>query len=369
MMKPMNAVIHLTDLRTPRLPEADLPLGGEPVRDTRGRPLRDLRISVTDRCNFRCTYCMPREVFDSDYAFMPHSSLLSFEEIERLARLFVQLGTEKIRLTGGEPLLRKNIETLIGMLSALRTPQGEPLDLTLTTNGSLLARKARALADAGLKRVTVSLDALDAARFATMSDSRVTPDDVLRGIDAAADAGLTPVKVNMVVRRGLNDDQILPMARRFRGSGHVLRFIEYMDVGSTNGWNLTEVVPSAEVIRTIAEHYPLEPCTEPAMGRVAQRWRYADGAGEIGVISSVTEAFCEGCTRARLSPEGKLYLCLFSTGGYDLRDLVRGGADDTRIQRVISGIWRPRADNYSESRTMQGPADADGRIEMSYIGG
>lgn len=368
MMSTMSSVIYLTDARVATLPEADPPAAGAPVRDTRARPLRDLRISVTDRCNFRCTYCMPREVFDQDYAFMPHSALLSFEEITRLARLFAQLGTEKIRLTGGEPLLRKHIETLIAMLAALRTPAGDPLELTLTTNGSLLARKARALADAGLTRVTVSLDALDASRFTDMTDSRVTPDDVLRGIDAAADAGLTPVKVNMVVRRGLNDDQILPMARRFRGSGHILRFIEYMDVGSTNGWNLAEVVPSAEVVQRIAEHYPIEPCTGPAMGRVAQRWRYADGAGEIGLISSVTEAFCGGCTRARLSPEGKLFLCLFANSGHDLRDLLRGHANDARVLRVLSGIWQGRTDNYSERRA-QHDGPARDRIEMSYIGG
>ncbi|AEE67921.1 molybdenum cofactor biosynthesis protein [Bordetella pertussis] len=365
----MSKVIFLTDRRQADLaaPSADLPPAGEPARDVRARPLRDLRISVTDRCNFRCTYCMPREVFDSSYAFMPHSALLSFEEITRLAAQFARLGVEKIRLTGGEPLLRKNIETLVGMLAELRTPAGRPLDLTLTTNGSLLARKAAALKQAGLSRVTVSLDALDAALFARMSDSNFSPDDVLRGIDAAAEAGLAPVKVNMVVRRGLNDGEILPMARRFRGSGHILRFIEYMDVGSTNGWNLSEVVPSDEVLARIAEHHPLAPLDTPVMGRVAERWRYDDGGGEIGAISSVTHAFCSGCTRARLSPEGRLFLCLFASHGHDLRAPLREGADDDSLARILTGIWGQRDDNYSERRG-QGGGAAD-RIEMSYIGG
>ncbi|CCJ50876.1 GTP 3',8-cyclase MoaA [Bordetella parapertussis] len=365
----MSKVIFLTDRRQADLaaPSADLPPAGEPARDVRARPLRDLRISVTDRCNFRCTYCMPREVFDSSYAFMPHSALLSFEEIARLAAQFARLGVEQIRLTGGEPLLRKNIETLVGMLAELRTPAGRPLDLTLTTNGSLLARKAAALKQAGLSRVTVSLDALDAALFARMSDSNFSPDDVLRGIDAAAEAGLAPVKVNMVVRRGLNDGEILSMARRFRGSGHILRFIEYMDVGSTNGWNLSEVVPSDEVLARIAEHHPLAPLDTPVMGRVAERWRYDDGGGEIGVISSVTHAFCSGCTRARLSPEGRLFLCLFASHGHDLRAPLREGADDDSLARILTGIWGQRDDNYSERRG-QGGGAAD-RIEMSYIGG
>ena len=316
----MSKVIFLADHRLSgdaEAPAGPVPAPGEPLLDRRARPLRDLRISVTDRCNFRCTYCMPREVFDGNYTFMPHSALLSFEEIARLAGVFTRLGVEKIRLTGGEPLLRKNLETLIDMLARLRTPQGRPLDLTLTTNGVLLARKARALKDAGLTRVTVSLDALDPALFARMSDSHFAPDDVLRGIDAAAEAGLAPGKINMVVRRGVNDDQVLPMARRFRGTGHVLRFIEYMDVGTTNGWNLAEVVPSAEVLARIGAQFPLQPQPADPMGRVAERWRYDDGAGEIGVISSVSHAFCEGCTRARLSPEGKLFLCLFAGQGHD----------------------------------------------------
>jgi cyclic pyranopterin phosphate synthase len=295
---PMSKVIFLADRRSGPLAPGELPPHGQPALDQRARPLRDLRISVTDRCNFRCTYCMPREVFDSSYTFMPHSALLSFEEISRLAGIFTQLGVEKIRLTGGEPLLRKHIENLVGQLADLRTPAGRPLDLTLTTNGSMLARKAEALKSAGLTRVTVSLDALDPAMFQGMSDSGFTPDDVLRGVDAAAEAGLAPVKVNMVVRRGLNDGQILPMAERFRHSGHILRFIEYMDVGNTNGWNLAEVVPSQEVLDRIGAAYPLEPVASGEMGRVAERWRYLDGGGEIGVISSVTHAFCGGCTRA-----------------------------------------------------------------------
>ncbi|MDM9562101.1 MULTISPECIES: GTP 3',8-cyclase MoaA [Bordetella] len=366
----MSKVIFLADRTAPRVPQAPLPPAGQPALDARARPMRDLRISVTDRCNFRCTYCMPREVFDGNYVFMPQSALLSFEEITRLARQFTQLGVEKIRLTGGEPLLRKNIEALVGMLAELRTPAGRPLELTLTTNGTLLRRKAAALKQAGLTRVTVSLDALDADMFARLSDSTFTPDDVLHGIDAAAEAGLAPVKVNMVVRRGLNDDQILPMARRFRHSGHVLRFIEYMDVGTTNGWNLTEVVPSDEVLRVIGAAHPLRPLESEIMGRVAERWAYADGGGEIGVISSVTHAFCGGCTRARLSPEGKVFLCLFASHGHDLRGLLRGGASDAQLAEAIAGIWAQRDDRYSELRGRgTAPADGERRVEMSYIGG
>src|SRR5690606_4304040 len=366
----MSKVIFLADRTAPRVPQAPLPPAGQPALDARARPMRDLRISVTDRCNFRCTYCMPREVFDGSYVFMTQSALLSFEEITRLARQFTQLGVEKIRLTGGEPLLRKNIEALVGMLAELRTPAGRPLELTLTTNGTLLRRKAAALKQAGLTRVTVSLDALDADMFARLSDSTFTPDDVLHGIDAAAEAGLAPVKVNMVVRRGLNDDQILPMARRFRHSGHVLRFIEYMDVGTTNGWNLTEVVPSDEVLRVIGAAHPLRPLESEIMGRVAERWAYADGGGEIGVISSVTHAFCGGCTRARLSPEGKVFLCLFASHGHDLRGLLRGGASDAQLAEAIAGIWAQRDDRYSELRGRgTAPADGERRVEMSYIGG
>src|SRR5690606_28871442 len=286
------------------------------LHDTLGRPLRDLRISVTDRCNFRCTYCMPKEVFDKDYPYLRHGDLLRFEEIARLAGVFVAQGVRKIRLTGGEPLLRKDIELLVGQLAALRTPEGEPLDLTLTTNGSLLGRKAAALRAAGLQRVTVSLDGLDDAVFRRMNDVDFPVADVLRGIEAAREAGLGPVKINMVVKRGTNEHEILPMARHFKGTGAVLRFIEYMDVGATNGWRMDEVMPSAEVVQLIHRELPLVQLDPSAPGETAERWGYADGSGEIGVISSVTQAFCRDCNRARLSTEGKLYLCLFATQGH-----------------------------------------------------
>jgi cyclic pyranopterin phosphate synthase len=333
--------------------------------------LRDLRISVTDRCNFRCVYCMPRAVFDKDYPFLPHAALLTLEEIERLARLFVAQGVTKIRLTGGEPLLRKNIEFLIERLASLRTPDGEPLDLTLTTNGSLLARKARALKDAGLARVTVSLDAIDDALFRQMNDADFAVADVLDGIAAAQAAGLAPLKVNMVVKRGTNDQEIVPMARHFRNSGVTLRFIEYMDVGTSNGWNMTEVLPSAEVVARIGEHYPLVPLEAHTAAETAQRWGYADGAGEIGVISSVTRAFCGDCTRARLSTEGKLYLCLFASMGYDLRALLRNGATDDAIAATVAHVWEQRADRYSQLRGSAAATSsvAERRVEMSYIGG
>ena len=342
------------------------------LRDTLSRPLRDLRISVTDRCNFRCVYCMPRAVFDKDYGFLPHSALLSFEEIERLARLFVAHGVEKIRLTGGEPLLRKNLEYLIERLAQLTTPQGRPLDLTLTTNGSLLARKARSLKDAGLTRVTVSLDALDDALFRRMNDADFAVDDVLEGIATAQTVGLAPLKVNMVVKRGTNDTEIVPMARHFKGSGCVLRFIEYMDVGTSNGWNMAEVLPSAEVVTRIGEHFPLAPLEAHSAAETAQRWGYTDGSGEIGVISSVTRAFCGSCTRARLSTEGKLYLCLFASAGHDLRALVRTGSSDAEIASAVAHIWQARTDRYSELRgssaaVAQSPDER--RVEMSYIGG
>jgi cyclic pyranopterin phosphate synthase len=342
------------------------------LRDTLSRPLRDLRISVTDRCNFRCVYCMPRAVFDKDYAFLPHSALLSFEEIERLARLFVAHGVEKIRLTGGEPLLRKNLEFLIERLAQLTTPQGRPLDLTLTTNGSLLARKARGLKDAGLTRVTVSLDALDDTLFRRMNDADFAVGDVLEGIAAAQAAGLAPVKVNMVVKRGTNDTEIVPMARHFKGSGSVLRFIEYMDVGTSNGWNMAEVMPSAEVVAQIAGHFPLAPLEAHSAAETAQRWAYTDGSGEIGVISSVTRAFCGACTRARLSTEGKLYLCLFASAGHDLRALVRNGTSDAGIASAVAHIWQARTDRYSQLRgsSEAAPHSPDERrVEMSYIGG
>jgi GTP 3',8-cyclase len=330
--------------------------------DTLGRPLRDLRISVTDRCNFRCVYCMPKDVFGPDYQFLSRSDLLSFEEIARLARVFRRQGVEKIRLTGGEPLLRRNLERLIGMLAEI-----PGVELTLTTNGSLLARKARALKAAGLHRVTVSLDSLDDRVFRAMNDADYPVADVLAGIDAAADAGLAPVKINMVVKRGMNDASIVPMARRFRGSGHIVRFIEFMDVGMTNGWRMDDVVPSAEVVERIGAEMPLQPLEPNYAGEVAERWRYTDGGGEIGVISSVTQAFCGTCTRARLSTEGTLYTCLFANAGYDLRSMLRGGASDEAIASAIGGIWRARADRYSEIRTAD-TAKAR-KIEMSYIGG
>lgn len=350
------------------------------LTDTLQRPLRDLRISVTDRCNFRCSYCMPKDVFDKDYPYLPHSALLSFEEITRLARQFAAHGVQKIRLTGGEPLLRKNVEILIAQLAALRTVDGQPMDLTLTTNGSLLERKAQALKDAGLQRVTVSLDGLDDATFRAMNDVDFPVADVLRGIDAALKAGLGPIKVNMVVKRGTNQQEILPMARHFKGTGIVLRFIEYMDVGATNGWRMDDVVPSAEVVQLIQSEMPLVQLDPSAPGETAERWGYADAngqhdpnAGEIGVISSVTQAFCRDCNRARLSTEGQLYLCLFANQGHDLRPLVRSGASDEELASAIAGIWQGRSDRYSELRASlppdAGPANGGKRVEMSYIGG
>ena len=344
------------------------------LSDTLARPLRDLRISVTDRCNFRCSYCMPSEVFNKDYAFLPQTSLLSFEEITRLTRIFVAHGVEKIRLTGGEPLLRKHLEVLIEMLAKIQTPEGKPLDITLTTNASLLAKKAQSLKDAGLQRVTVSLDALDDATFRRMNDVDFPVADVLRGIEAAQKVGLAPVKINMVVKRGTNDAEILPMARHFRNSGTVLRFIEYMDVGATNGWRMDEVLPSAQVIERINTEFPVTAINPNYTGETAERWRYADGAGEIGVISSVTQAFCSDCNRARLSTEGKLFLCLFASQGHDLRALLRGGFDDDQIAGAVAHIWQKRDDRYSEQRAALPPdtsLQGSGlkRVEMSYIGG
>jgi GTP 3',8-cyclase len=350
------------------LPSADgTHPGSELPADRLGRPLRDLRVSVTDRCNFRCTYCMPKEVFDREHRFLGHSELLSFEEITRLAAVFVALGVEKIRLTGGEPLLRKDLARLVGMLAALRTPDGRPLDLALTTNASLLARNAHALAGAGLKRVTVSLDALDDGVFRRMNDVDFPVASVLEGIDAASVAGM-PVKVNMVVQRGTNEHQILPMARFFRDKGHVLRMIEFMDVGNTNGWKLDQVVPAAQVIGLIDAEMPLEPIGPNYPGEVAERWRYRDGGGEIGVVASVTQAFCRTCTRARLSIEGRLYLCLFASHGYDLRGLLRADPSDSQLSEAVSRIWRARGDRYSELRG-RSPSDAQEKVEMSYIGG
>ena len=331
------------------------------TKDTLGRPLRDLRISVTDRCNFRCVYCMPKEVFGRDYRFMDRKELLSFEELERVARAFVRHGVEKIRITGGEPLLRRDLEALIARLATI-----DGLDLTLTTNGTLLPQKAKALADAGLRRVTVSLDSLDDAVFRAMNDVDFPVARVLAGIDAAAAAGL-PVKVNAVVKRGLNEDAVLELAQRFRGTGHVVRFIEYMDVGHSNGWRLDDVVPAAEIVATIDSEFPLEPVEPSYRGEVARRWRYVDGAGEIGVIASVTQPFCGDCTRARLSAEGKLYTCLFAVRGHDVRALVRSGASDAELDEAIGRLWSRRADRYSEirsERTLDLP-----KVEMSYIGG
>ena len=332
------------------------------LSDLRGRPLRDLRISVTDRCNFRCVYCMPKEVFGKDYQFLEHKELLTFEEITRLARIFTRHGIEKIRLTGGEPLVRRNIEHLVEMLAAI-----PGLDLTLTTNGSLLAKKARALHAAGLKRITVSLDSLDNAVFMKMNDVDFPVSRVLEGIDAAAAAGLAPVKVNMVVKRGMNEDSILPMARHFRGSGHILRFIEYMDVGHTNGWRMDDVITAEQIVAMIDAEAPLEPAEPNYRGEVAGRWRYRDGSGEIGVIASVSQAFCRDCTRARLSTEGKLYTCLFATAGHDLKSLLRGGAADDAISDTIAAVWRKRDDRYSEIRTAE--TAKLHKVEMSYIGG
>jgi GTP 3',8-cyclase len=334
----------------------------QPVRDGLGRALRDLRVSVTDRCNFRCVYCMPKEVFGKDYQFLERRALLSFEEIARLVRIFSGQGVAKVRLTGGEPLVRRNLEQLIAMLAAI-----PGLDITLTTNGSLLKQKARALRDAGLGRVTVSLDSLDDSVFRRMNDVDFPVTRVLAGIEAAAAAGLAPVKINMVVKRGMNEASIVPMARYFREQGHILRFIEYMDVGHTNGWRMDDVVTAREIVNLIGADTPLEPADANYRGEVAQRWRYRDGSGEIGVIASVTQAFCRDCTRMRLSTEGKLYTCLFATDGHDLRGLLRSGASDTEIRDVISAVWNRRTDRYSEIRTA-GTMPLR-KIEMSYIGG
>jgi GTP 3',8-cyclase len=332
------------------------------VQDTRGRPVRDLRISVTDRCNFRCVYCMPKEVYGRDYRFLERRELLTFEEIARLARSFAALGVEKVRLTGGEPLIRRELERLVAMLAEI-----PGLDLTLTTNGSLLPQKAQALVDAGLRRVTVSLDSLDDDVFRAMNDVDVPVERVLAGIEAAAAAGLAPIKVNMVVKRGVNEDSVLPMARYFRGSGHILRFIEYMDVGHTNGWRLDEVVPAAEIVSAIHAEFPLEPLQANYPGEVARRYRYVDGAGEVGVIASVTQPFCRACTRARLSAEGRLYTCLFATDGHDLRAVLRRGTSDEELADTLARVWRARGDRYSELRSQETASLP--KVEMSYIGG
>jgi cyclic pyranopterin phosphate synthase len=330
--------------------------------DTLGRPLHDLRISVTDRCNFRCVYCMPKEIFGKDYQFLPRAEILTFEEIERLTRIFVSLGVRKIRLTGGEPLVRRDLERLVEKLAKI----GD-LDLTLTTNGSLLAQKARALADAGLRRVTVSLDSLDDATFRAMNDVDFPVAKVLAGIDAARAAGLAPIKINMVTKRGVNESSIVPMARYFKGTGMTLRFIEFMDVGSTNGWRLDEVVPAREIVAMIDREMPIEPVQAGYRGEVAARYRYRDGTGEVGVISSVTQPFCADCTRARLSADGSLYTCLFATQGHDLRALLRSGATDDEITNAIAAVWTERTDRYSDLRSEETAGLQ--KIEMSFIGG
>ena len=335
-----------------------------PVLDTLQRPLRDLRVSVTDRCNFRCTYCMPKEIFGRDFAFLPSKQLLSFEEITRFSQIAVGLGVEKIRLTGGEPLLRRDVEVLVAQLAAINGLR----DLTLTTNGSLLVRKAQALKDAGLNRVTVSLDSLDDAVFQAMNDVAFPVGRVLDGIAAASEVGLGPVKVNMVVKRGVNEDSVVPMARYFHGTNCILRFIEFMDVGTSNGWHLDDVVPASEIIRRISAELPLEPVAPNYPGEVARRFRYTDGSqSEIGVITSVTDPFCGGCTRARLSAEGKLYTCLFAADGFDFRELLRGGASDTEIAAVLRSVWSQRTDRYSEIRTEETARRP--KVEMSHIGG
>jgi GTP 3',8-cyclase len=338
------------------------PSSATEVIDTLGRPIRDLRISVTDRCNFRCVYCMPKEVFGRDYQFLERSELLTFEEIERVARVFVGLGVKKIRLTGGEPLVRRGIEKLIEMLATI-----DGVDLALTTNGSTLAMRAKRLKEAGLRRVTVSLDSLDDNVFRVMNDVNFPVTRVLEGIEAAADAGLGPVKINTVLKRGMNEQSILPMARHFHGTDHIVRFIEYMDVGTSNGWRLDDIVPAREVVAAINAEMPLEPADPNYRGEVANRYRYKDGGGEIGIIASVTQPFCTHCTRARISAEGKLYTCLFANTGHDLRALVRGGASDDEVADAIASLWRVRDDRYSEIRSSE--TSGLKKIEMSYIGG
>jgi cyclic pyranopterin phosphate synthase len=363
-------IIPIFNHRSPEViselpPVLQAPIG--PVADKLGRALRDLRISVTDRCNFRCVYCMPKQVFGKDFSFMPHTDMLTHEEIARVARIFVGHGVEKIRLTGGEPLLRKNIERLIELLSAIKTPDGRDLDLTLTTNGSILARKAQSLRNAGLQRITVSLDSIDDRVFRFMNDVDFPVADVLSGIEAAHAAGFAPIKINVVVKKGINEHQILPIARHFRNTPIIPRFIEYMDVGSSNGWRMDEVVPSSEVVRMIDAEMPLEEIERNYVGETAARWRYKDGGGEIGVIASVTQAFCRDCNRARLSTDGKLYTCLFATGGHDLRSLIRRGNTDEEIANALAHMWRARDDRYSELRGAH--AQDDRKVEMSYIGG
>jgi cyclic pyranopterin phosphate synthase len=342
------------------------PSSDQPI-DRLGRPVHDLRISVTDRCNFRCTYCMPKEIFGPDFAFLPRSEVLTFEEIDRLARVFVELGVEKLRITGGEPLVRRDLPVLVGMLAEVRTPAGERVDLTLTTNGSALRRLARPLADAGLQRITVSLDSLDDETFRAMNGVDFPVDAVLDGIEAAGEAGLAPIKVNMVVKRGVNESSVVPMARWAREHELILRFIEYMDVGHSNGWRLDEVVAAEELVATIDAVMPLEPLAPNYPGEVATRWRYRDGGGEVGLIASVSQPFCGSCTRARLSAEGKLYTCLFGVDGHDLRGPLRDGATDDEVRAMIDRVWRLRGDRYSELRTAA--TRSLPKVEMFAIGG
>jgi len=341
----------------------DVPPGEAPARDLLGRRLHDLRISVTDRCNFRCVYCMPAEIFGADYAFVPRAELLTYEESARLARVFVSLGVEKVRITGGEPLVRRDLPDFVAMLAAIPGVQ----DLTLTTNGAALRRPAQPLADAGLRRITVSLDSLDPEVFARMNGVGFPVARVLEGIDAARAAGLAPIKVNTVVRRGLNDASVLPLARWAREAGLTVRFIEYMDVGHANGWRLDDVVPAVEIVETIGREFPLEPVAPAYRGEVADRWRYVDGAGEIGVIASVTQPFCGDCSRARISAVGELYTCLFATHGHDLRSLLREGASDEEVRASIAAVWGERVDRYSEIRSDE--TEGLPRVEMFAIGG
>jgi GTP 3',8-cyclase len=355
---------------TPSMPEHLIAPHGH-TKDARGRTLRDLRISVTDRCNFRCTYCMPKAVFDQNYPYLSQQELLSFEEITRLSSIFASLGVEKIRLTGGEPLLRKNLEVLIGMLAQVRALDGQSLDLTLTTNGSILRKKAAALKAAGLQRITISLDGLNDEIFKKMNDVDFPVADVLDGILAAREVGFENIKVNMVVKKGINDHEIVPMASHFKDTGVILRFIEYMDVGSSNGWNMAEVLPSKEVIARIHEVFPLEAIQANYSGEVAQRWRYLDGSGEIGVISSVTQTFCHECTRARISTDGQMYQCLFANQGFDFKTMLRSGRSDLEIANAIMNTWASRDDHYSEIRgsNTANPSTGSHKVEMSYIGG
>ena len=338
------------------------------ITDTLQRPLRDLRISVTDRCNLRCTYCMPRETFGKDFVFLPRAELLDFEEIERVARLFVQMGVHKLRLSGGEPLMRHGIERLIEKLARLTDNDGQPVDIALTTNGVMLAKKAQTLKDAGLTRLTVSLDGLSEETFKRMSDSSVSVSTVLDGISTAQALGLTPVKVNMVVKQGTNEHEIIPLLNHFRHSGIILRFIEFMDVGSTNGWRMDDVVTAKEILDTIGAHYPIQPVAPNYTGEVARRWAFTDGSGEFGIVASVTQAFCHDCSRIRLSTDGKLFTCLFATNGMDLREPLRRNADDAALSELIRSTWTLRTDHYSLNRLQASRLEGK-RIEMSYIGG